>query len=319
MTSIYHDIFLEHDTGAHPENAQRLKVLQPLPLTDLIDGEPFLSIIHKQSYIEQVKDLCRRGGGYLDADTVVSRRSYEAAVAAVAATVMASRSRGFAVVRPPGHHAHTDHAGGFCLFNNIAIAAQELVRQGKKVLIFDFDGHLGDGTERYFYGTDQVMYWSLHQFPAFPHGGDEDEIGEGRGKGFTINVPLPPGSGDDIFFKAVEHVLPAAKAFGPDVVAVSAGFDAYQHDPLLDLRLSASAFYKIGKVLRDNFDNVFAALEGGYNTEALPSCFNNFLRGINGQDIFHAERPTDSRVQVIEEFDLRLGSLAWNLAPYWKI
>ncbi len=318
MTPIYHDIFLEHDTGAHPENAQRLKALQPLPRTDLIDGEPFLSIIHEQSYIEHVMDLCRRGGGHLDADTVVSRRSYEAAVSAIAATVMASRSQGFAVVRPPGHHAHPDHAAGFCLFNNIAIAAQDLVRQGKKVLIFDFDGHLGDGTERFFYGTDRVMYWSLHQFPAYPHSGDEDQIGEGPGKGFTINVPLPPGSGDDIFFKAVEHILPVARAFGPDVVAVSAGFDACQHDPLLELRLSVSAFYKIGKILRDNFDNIFAALEGGYNTEILPQCFNNFLRGVNGQDIFRAERPTDSSIQVIEEFDLRLGNLERNLAPYWK-
>lgn len=319
MTPIHHDIFLEHDTGAHPENAQRLKALQPLPRTDLIDGEPFLRLVHRETYIQHVRNICRQGGGHLDADTVVSRRSYEAAVAAVAATVMASRSRGFAVVRPPGHHAHPDHAAGFCLFNNIAIAAQDLIRQGKKVLIFDFDGHLGDGTERFFYGTDQVMYWSIHQFPAYPGGGDEDQIGEGRGRGFTINVPLPPESGDDIFFKAVEHLLPAAKAFRPDVVGVSAGFDACQHDPLLELRLSVSAYYKIGKILRDNFDNIFATLEGGYNTETLPLCFNNFLRGMNGQDIFHAERPTDSSMQVIEEFDLRLSNLERNLAPYWKI
>ncbi len=319
MTPIYHDIFLEHDTGAHPENAQRLKALQPLPSTDLIDGGPFVRLVHQETYIQHVKSICRQGGGFLDPDTIVSRRSYETAVSAVAATVMASRSRGFAVVRPPGHHAYPDHAGGFCLFNNIAIAAQELVRQGKKVLIFDFDGHLGDGTERYFYGTDQVMYWSLHQFPAYPHGGDEDQIGEGPGKGFTINVPLPPGSGDDVFFKAVAHILPVARAFVPDVVAVSAGFDACQHDPLLDLRLSIGAYYRIGKILRENFDNIFAALEGGYNTEILPKCFNNFLRGVNGENIFHSDRPTDSSIQVIEEFDLRLSNLERNLVPYWKI
>lgn len=319
MTPIYNDIFLEHDTGAHPENAQRLICLGPLPRTELIDGEPFLRLVHADAYIRHVKDVCRKGGGFLDADTVLSKRSYEAAVSAAAAAVMASRAQGFAVVRPPGHHAHPDHAAGFCLFNNIAIAAQELVRQGKKVLIFDFDGHLGDGTEHIFYATDRVMYWSLHQFPAYPGGGDEDQIGEGKGKGFTINVPLPPGSGDDVFFKAVEHLLPAAKAFRPDVVGVSAGFDACQHDPLLDLRLSVSAYHKIGKVLRDNFDNIFAVLEGGYNTEVLPKCFNNFLRGVNGEGIFYAERATDSSMQVMDEFDLRLGNLTRNLAPYWKI
>jgi acetoin utilization deacetylase AcuC-like enzyme len=317
MKKIYNKIFLEHDTGMHPENKKRLESLGPLPDTEIESGEKYLTLFHTQEYIDLVKEECALRG-HLDPDTTVSEKSYEAAIYAVGATIMASKTNDFALVRPPGHHAYPSHSSGFCIFNNIAIATQKLVNEGKRVLIFDFDAHLGDGTVKFFYNTDKVLYWSLHQSPAFPGGGNVDEVGEGKGKGFTINVPLPPGSGDDIYFGAINRLMPIVEQFKPDTVAVSAGFDAHQHDLLLDLRLSTNAYYKIGKIL-SRFKNVFATLEGGYNIVVFPKCVNNFIDGINGKKIKYSERATDSRIIAIDEFEGRINQLEKNLKEYWKI
>ncbi len=271
MQLIYNPVFLEHDTGMHPENKKRLTSLGDLPVTEVENGEKYLTLVHTPEYIQSVEKACMIGG-HIDNDTIVSPGSFEAAIYAVGATIMASETGDFALTRPPGHHAHIDRSSGFCIFNNIAIAAQYHANKGKRVLIFDFDGHLGDGTVKFFNTSDRVLYWSLHQYPAFPGGGDAHEIGAGKGEGYTINVPLPPGSGDEIYMDAVETFMPIAKEFNPDIVAVSAGFDSHQYDLLLDLRLSLNAYYKIGRLLSENFDNVFATLEGGYNIEVFPKC-----------------------------------------------
>jgi len=297
MKPIYNPIFLEHDTGMHPENRKRLEALGTLDETAIEIGEEYLGLVHTDEHIKRVKEFCEQGRN-LDPDTITSPGSYNAAASAVGAAIMASQTNDFAVVRPPGHHAYPNRSTGFCLFNNIAIAVQNLVDQGKRVMVFDFDGHLGDGTFHTFISTDKVLFWSLHQYPAFPGEGTPDQIGEGKGEGYSINVPLPPGSGDDIFRRAVDRFTPVAKQFDPDIVAVSAGFDAHQDDPLLDLRISFNTYYFLGELLRREFTNVFSVLEGGYDLKALPKCFYNFLSGINNKTQKFTEAATESNQRV---------------------
>ena len=315
MKPIFDPVCLTHDTGNHPESARRLAGMG-FEETVVPGGEEFLTLVHTPEHIRRVREACAQGLD-LDVDTRTSPASYEAAVRAVGATLLASETGGFAITRPPGHHASADRAGGFCLFNNIAVAARRLANAGQKVFILDFDGHAGDGTASIFAEDDRVVYASIHQSAAFPWTCSEEETGRGKGRGYTIHVPLPPGSGDDLFLEGVRHILSYARSFAPDVVAVSAGFDAHRLDPMLDLNVTAHSFHRIGRLLAEQFPNVFATLEGGYHPPALRRSIRAFLNGFNGARHTGKTKPTTSSFRLHDEFGMILSHLDHCLAPDW--
>lgn len=278
MKAIFHKKFLEHNIDSDSEGSYRLlsymDTYEAAPWT----GEPYLNLVHSERYIEYFREACERGD--LVAEVNLTPASYEAACLAVGLSIQASEHGDFAVVRPPGHHAGRERAAGFCFFNNLAIAVQKLVNSGKRVFIFDIDGHHGDGTQSIFYDTDKVYYCSVHQHYAYPFTGFPDETGTGAGLGYTSNFPLISGSGDKDFLVTVDKAIDLARKFRPDTIAVSAGFDAYYKDKLLGLQVTQRAFYECAFRLRRAFPDVFAVLEGGYHHD-LKECIDSFIEGIN--------------------------------------
>jgi acetoin utilization deacetylase AcuC-like enzyme len=278
MKALFHKKFLEHNIDSDGEGAYRLlsymDTYEAAPWT----GEPYLNLVHSDRYIEYVREACERGD--IVAEVALTPASYEAACLAVGLTIQASEHGDFAVVRPPGHHAGRERAAGFCFFNNIAIAVQKLVNSGKRVFIFDIDGHHGDGTQSIFYDSDRVYYCSIHQHYAYPFTGFPDETGTGEGAGYTTNFPLISGSGDKDFLITVDKAIQLARRFNPDVIAVSAGFDAYYKDKLLGLQVTQRAFYECAFRLRRAFPDIFAVLEGGYHND-VKECIDSFIEGIH--------------------------------------
>ncbi len=280
MKILFNRQFLDHNIKSPFEGPYRLKGFAGLPDENSVDGEPYLALVHTSEYIDYIKQACEKDI-YL-AEVKITHETYRAATIAVGLTIKASEKGDFAVVRPPGHHAGRNNTSGFCLFNNIAIAAQKLVNEGNKVCIFDIDGHHGDGTQSIFYNSSEVFYVSIHEHYAYPHTGMALETGEDRGKGYTLNIPLYPGSKDKHFLEALHTAINKIRIFDPDVIGVSAGFDGYKKDKLLDLNYSLNAFYEAGYQLKKAFryKKVFAVLEGGYHGD-LRKAVDNFVEGIN--------------------------------------
>jgi acetoin utilization deacetylase AcuC-like enzyme len=245
---------------------------------DIPNGEEFLKLVHTEKYIRKIKKACEVKA-FL-AEMKLTPECYEIACLGVGTVILASGEGNFAIQCMTGHHAGRETAMGFNLFNSMAIAAQRLVSQGKKVCIIDIDGHHGNGTQSIFYDTNQVLYCSIHQEGAFPGTGSKKEIGRGRGRGYTFNIPLSRGSGDDIFLQALEEIIKKATDFKPDIVGVYAGFDGYYADRLLDLNYTLKGFYECGRIIGQNFAQVFAELGGGYHQD-LTKCILAFVAGIN--------------------------------------
>ena len=289
---VRHPSSYEHDTGGHPENARRLTAIEEaLSERDWLGLELVeapraqreqLLRVHSAAHVDAIEALSARGGGMIDLDTVASSGSWEAALHAAggavhgAERVIAEGGFAFCGLRPPGHHAERERAMGFCLFNNVAVAAGHALETlgAERVLVLDWDVHHGNGTEAIFYDSARVLYASIHQSPLYPGTGAATDTGSGEGEGLTVNLPVPPGSGPDEFLALVQHlVVPIAREWRPDLICISAGYDAHTEDPLANCQLDDAAYGDMASTVRDLAAQlgapVLICLEGGYALGAL--------------------------------------------------
>jgi acetoin utilization deacetylase AcuC-like enzyme len=292
---LYDEYCLLHDTGpGHPERPARLRAIREgLERSGLWDTLLHLNVgkakhewieaVHPSQHIATIEGISLSGGGMVDADTVMSAESYDAAllaaggaVAGCAAVMKGVCDTAFSAMRPPGHHAERDHAMGFCLFNNVAIAARYLQREHglERIAIFDWDVHHGNGTQHIFEEDPTVLYISTQQHPLYPGTGMSSETGRGAGEGFTLNIPLPAGCGDEEYRAVFPTIEAKIREFSPEFLLISAGFDAHRDDPLANMLVTADGFRWMMRRMLDLAaaecnGRLVAVLEGGYHLEAL--------------------------------------------------
>jgi acetoin utilization deacetylase AcuC-like enzyme len=330
---------LEHSNGpGHPESPARLRAIEAMlagfPLRERLAYLPArdasfeeLARVHAESYIRRIAATQGREPTALDPDTSTSSGSYAAALraaggvlSAVEAVLGGGYAGAFAAVRPPGHHAEADRAMGFCLFNNVAVAARSaLERHGlRRVLLVDWDVHHGNGSMHSFYDSPEVLYFSVHQYPHYPGTGSVEQTGQGPGEGYTVNLPLPGGQGDAEYLAVFRQLVqPLALAYRPELILVSAGFDLHRDDPLADMRVTEAGFAWMTRVLVEAAEaccpgRIAFALEGGYDLEALASGVAAVLRTLLGEEPAAPEdRPIDPGAQAL------IAGLRRQLGPRW--
>jgi acetoin utilization deacetylase AcuC-like enzyme len=305
---VHHRSSYEHDTGVHPENARRLTAIEGVlegagwPGLERVEAPAAtreqLERVHTAEHVDSLRVFVARGGGAIDVDTLTSPGSYEAALhaaggAAWAAEQLLADGGGFALaaLRPPGHHAERARAMGFCLFNNAAVAAAHAVAEcsAERVLVLDWDVHHGNGTEEIFASSTEVLYVSIHQSPLYPGTGPAGYEGEAGAEGFTVNLPVAPGAGNEEFLALVQHlVVPLTRAFRPGLVILSAGFDAHRDDPLANCEVDETGYAGMAASMRDLARElgipVLACLEGGYDLGALSRSVLATVRALAGAE-----------------------------------
>ncbi|MGQ9475687.1 MAG: histone deacetylase family protein [Actinomycetota bacterium] len=347
-TAVFYDpLYLEHDTGlGHPERAERLeKALEMLERTGLAEKVRLLSprdatveeieLVHPRAYIESVKRVADSGGGWLDPDTHVGTRSYQAALRSAGAALEGLErifegeiDNAFCLARPPGHHATATRGMGFCLFNNNAVAARfAMERFGiSRVFILDWDAHHGNGIQDIFYRDDRVLYVSLHQYPHYPGSGSYRELGEGKGEGYTVNFPLPARTGEEVYLSAFEQVIiPLALRYQPELVLVSAGYDGHFSDPLCSMLLRSTSYAEMAARLKRLAaetcgGRLLVCLEGGYNLSAVARSIANTVAVLAGEELRVEDEELAGKELPTSERGMEVVELVQGaLRPYWKI
>ena len=323
-----HPSSLEHDTGhGHPERVERIQAIHAeLQRQDWLGFEQReapaatmeqLLAVHSQEHVDAVRETSARAGAF-DLDTPASQGSWQAALhsaggacALVDALLTSGERVGFSALRPPGHHAEADRAMGFCLFANVAIAARHALDSGgaQRVLVVDWDVHHGNGTNAIFHGSREVLFASIHQYPFYPGTGPLSDVGSGEGEGYSINLPVPAGADESVFCGLVEHVvLPAGRQFDPDLVLVSAGYDAHRDDPVGGCSLETASYAELTRQMLTLGKPLGCVLEGGYDLDALSGSVAATLTALveGGEPRAHPRGPLAERA-------------AEQLAGHWRL
>ena len=335
MAIVYHPDYATHiQFRHHPESPKRLeyilKKIATLKLNqDIIKPEQAtekdLASVHTEQYVEFIKNF---GTGYLDGDTYIREGTYEIALLAAGGAMAAANESflrnepSFAIVRPPGHHAGPDHGGGFCYFNNVAIAAKHALKRSERIAIVDIDAHHGNGTQEIFYESRDVLYISLHEWGIFPGTGFYTEVGSGRGEGYNVNIPLPPHSGDTTYEEAFDTVvMPILEQFMPNALFVSIGVDAHYKDVMTRLELSSRGYVEIADKLMEFSkkycnNRLIYVLEGGYNGLALSEVIGAIIAMFEGKRInLQYEDVFDTNIRG-KEYIINSKNI---LRKYWKL